>query len=120
MIFGIVKESLEKCVFFINDVLILVIKKKSHFQKLAGEVSILERFRVRTVRNVTPIQGSENDIFMKTRFLAWDVRQKLKNRILAWEVLQKLQIAFPRCMAVKINNDCHAAWECDFSFLRHL
>ena len=23
-------------------------------------------------------------------------------------------------MGIKINNDFHAAWECDFSFLRHL
>ena len=78
MIFGIVKESLEICVFLINDVLIFVIQKKSHFQELAGEVTILERFCVRTVCNVTPIQGSENDIFMKTELLAWDLLQKLK------------------------------------------
>ena len=40
--------------------------------------------------------------------------------ILALEVSQKLEIAFPCCMGVIVYFDSHAAWECDFSLLRHL
>ena len=95
MIFGIVKESLEKRIVFVYDVIILWYPKKSDFQELPWHLSIFERFRVRTVCNVTPIQGLQNDMFMKTELLAGDVRQKLTKSHSRWGGVAKVRNRIP-------------------------
>jgi len=67
------------------------IQKKSNFQEYAGEVSIFERFRVRIVCNVTPIQGLQNDIFMKIELFIGDVRQKLRTSHSRWGGVVKVR-----------------------------
>ena len=95
MIFGIVKESLEKWIVFVHDIIILWYPKKSDFQELPWHLSIFERFRVRTVCNVTPIQGLQNDMFMKTELLAGDVRQKLTKSHSRWGGVAKVRNRIP-------------------------
>ena len=46
--------------------------------------------------------------------------QLWQTSIFAREVSQKSFLTFPCCMALVIFFDCHAAWERDFSLLRHL
>ena len=95
MIFGIVKESLETMNSFCFRCHHCMVSKKSDFQELPWHLSIFERFRVRTVCNVTPIQGLQNDMFMKTELLAGDVRQKLTKSHSRWGGVAKVRNRIP-------------------------
>ena len=72
-----------------------MVSNKSDFQELPWHLSIFERFRVRTVCNVTPIQGLQNDMFMKTELLAGDVRQKLTKSHSRWGGVVKVRNRIP-------------------------
>ena len=64
------------------------VSKKIHFQRLAWDLSILERFAIFVVCNVTPTQRFENGIFIISELFALDVRQKWKTIAFSLEICQ--------------------------------
>ena len=87
---------------------------------LRGRDGFLWRFAFCIFRADTSTAWLHDAVFGVFELFAGDVWKKWKNGVLAGEVSQKWEIAFPRCMAIKKNNECRAAWERQKRFLRHL